>query len=112
MVLTYLNLKTSASWIEEYEHFSSEPLVTLHTDLLKGEHVTFDYDNESWFYFKSVLESIKDKDDNGLEDKVLRAIRRRLKGTSQGIQVIFRDEQNLVWHVIVTFVESLTLKNN
>lgn len=112
MVLTYLNLKTSASWSKEYTYHTRNSLVTLHTDLLDGAHVTFDFEDDSWLYFKSVLFSIKDRDDNGIDLKVERAIRRRLKGTSKGIQVIYRDKDNLIWHVIVTFTESLTLSNN
>lgn len=111
MMLTYLNLKTSSSFSEEYTHYSDEPLVTLSKDLLGNENVAFDFYNESWVYFSYILNNIFDKDNNTLVTKVARAIRRRLKGTAKGIHVTFRDKDNLIWHVIVTFLETVEVSN-
>lgn len=112
MVLTYLNLKTSASFSEEHTHLTDEPLVVLDKDLLGNEVVRFDFSNKSWKYFSCILQAITDNNGEGIHLKTERAIRRRIKGTSAGIQVVYRDEEGLIWHVIVTFVESLEISNN
>lgn len=112
MVLTYLNLKTSASFEETFTHSSDDELVYLDKDVLGNELIHFDFKNDSWLYFKGILESIKDKFGEGLALKVERAINRRVRGTSAGIQVVYRDENNLVWHVIVKFIETKEVSNN
>ena len=110
MVLTYLNLKTSASFEEEHVYHTNEPLVTLSQDLLGNDILKFDFNNESWKYFKTVLQSATDS--SNMDIKVERAIKRRLKGTSKGIQVCFRGPDNLIWHVIVKFIETLEVSNH
>lgn len=109
MILTYLNLKTSASFSEEHIHLTDEPLVILQKDLLDKEIIKFDFNNKSWKYFNCILQAITDKNGEGIHLKVERAIKRRLKGTAQGIQVCYRDENNLIQHVTVQFIESVVL---
>lgn len=112
MVLTFLNLKTSASFEEVHTHYNEDALVVVEKDLLGEETIKFDFNNKSWNYFSCILQAITDKYSEGIHLKVERAIRRRCKGTSAGIQVVYRDENNLVWHVIVKFIETLEVSNN
>lgn len=112
MVLTYLNLKTSASFEEVHTHYSEDALVVVDKDLFDNEIVKFDFNNKSWDYFNCILQAITDKYNEGIHSKVERAIKRRCKGTAAGVQVVYRDENNLVWHVIVKFIETLEVSNN
>ena len=112
MILTYLNLKTSASFEEVYTHYCDDALVLVDKDLFNNNSIRFDFNNKSWTYFSRVLQHIIDKNDEGIHLKVERAIKRRCKGTSKGIQVVYRDKDNLVWHVIVKFIETLEVSNN
>lgn len=112
MILTFLNLKTSASFEEVHTHYSEDALVVVEKDLFNNDIVKFDFNNKSWNYFSCILQAITDKNDEGIHLKVERAIRRRCKGTAAGIQVVYRDKENLVWHVIVKFIETLEVSNN
>ena len=107
MLLTFLNLKTSASHVEEHTHMSDEPLVNLQKDLFGNSIVKFDFNNKSWQYFTCILKGITDKNNEGIHIKAERAIKRRLKGTAKGIQVCYHDENNLIQHVIINFIESV-----
>lgn len=112
MVLTYLNLKTSASFEEVHTHYCNDSLVTVDKDLLGNDIIKFDFNNQSYKYFSCILQAITDKHDEGIDVKAERAIRRRLKGTAKGIQVVYRDKDNLIWHVIIKFIETYEVSNN
>jgi hypothetical protein len=113
MELTHFNLKTSDSFQEEFTVFNTEPLVSLDTDLFGKHFVKFNFDNKSWEYFRdNILSTIVDKYNESIVLKVERAIKRRVKGTSKGIQIVYRDNEDLIWHVFIKFIETIEVSSD
>lgn len=107
MCLFYFNLKTRSHFIEEHVHKSEEPLILFEGKDLVGEDIQkFNFKGDSWNYFVPILDTIcSDK----LSVKLKSAINSRIKGTYEGIKLVYHDERGLVWHVFVIFSSDLHL---
>lgn len=107
MELTYLNLATGINHTETHNHYDFKPLISTEQDLFDNTFTKVDFSCKSWDYFKCILKGITDKNDKDIHLKVERTIKRKLKGTSKGMQIAYRDEHDLIQHVVVRFKSSI-----
>lgn len=96
--LNYFNLRTNSNFRETHSILTNEQLVFV--DLL-GD-VCFAFNNKE---FNDFCNDMNTNVHLHFGKKLKASIKRRLKGTSKGVQVVYRDEDNLIWHVFVTIVE-------
>lgn len=94
------NLKTNSNYEFNKGFNVDKPLVSYNEELDKVE---FNFEDES---FSDICEDLNVKLHPSFKKKLYSAIKRRLRGTSQGIQVVFRDEDNLIWHCFVTITDT------
>lgn len=96
MSFRLFNLKTNSHYTFSKEFKTDKPLL-MYNDVT--DKVTFDFNNE---VFNTLCDRLNICIHNSFKKKYTAALKRRLKGTSKGIQIVFRDEDNLIWHCYVS----------
>ena len=94
------NLKTNANYGFNVDLNVNEPLIYFNKDT---DRVEFNFEDSD---FSHLCEKLNGSLHPSFQKKLVMSIKRRLRGTSQGIQVVFRDEDNLIWHCFVTIIDT------
>jgi hypothetical protein len=103
MILDFLNLKTKANHREVITSIASTPFKSSFKDLLGRDVKEYHFDCSSWSRFCEVLNDIPTLKDINLSKKVYSGINSLLKGTYEGISIVYRDSNNLIYHITINF---------
>ena len=92
-----LSNKESKSNHQFSRYFKTTKPLLVYNDI--NNKIEFDFKNPT---FISLCESLNYCLHSSFKKKYIAAIKRKLKGTSQGTIIVFRDEDNLLWHCHVS----------